>query len=86
MFEQSREVLMAIINKEPRLDYLRDLAVSFNRTGDARRMSGDGPAAIIDYRAGLKITELLVAEAPGRHAGSAAISASATASSAWRCA
>jgi len=62
--EQSRAVLTALIDKEPRLEYLRDLGVSFNRTGDARRMSGDGPGAVEDYRAGLKIAEFLVAQVP----------------------
>ena len=64
-FEQSREGLRAVIDKEPRLEYLRDLAVSYNRTGDVRRISGDGPAAVQDYSIGLKVTEFLVEQLPG---------------------
>lgn len=81
----SRDVLKALIDKEPRPEYLRDLGVSFNRTGDAQRLSGDGPVPSGRYRAGLKIAEFLAAQLPD-DSEFAAISASATASSAWLCA
>jgi uncharacterized caspase-like protein len=64
VFEQSQAAIFALFEKDPGLTYLRDLAVSFNRSGDARRLRGDGNGALADYGKGLQVSELLVAESP----------------------
>lgn len=64
MFEESRATLKDIIDKEPEFEYVRDLAYSYNQTGDARRISGDVAGAEQDYRVGLKISAFLVENVP----------------------
>ena len=49
-----------------RVDYLRDLATSYDNIGDAERALGDGEAARRAYEKALRIGERLVEQEPGR--------------------
>ena len=64
LYEAGRATLMALIEREPRGEFLRDLAVSYNRTGDARRISGNPGDALKEYQAALKVTQYLVEQLP----------------------
>ncbi len=53
--------------EEPNFGYLRDLAVSFNKTGDARACPEDEPAALADYEAGPQNHDVPGGQPTGRY-------------------
>ena len=56
----------AVRSKPGRVDYLRDLSVSYSKMGDLQRALGEGEAARQFYEKALQIRERLVAQESGR--------------------
>jgi uncharacterized caspase-like protein len=59
VLEDARKALALVIRKDPQYEYFRDMAVSYNRSGDARRTLGDGIGALADYKLALRISQRL---------------------------
>lgn len=64
MIEKGREALQGLMEQDFRVEDPRDLAVSYNLSGDYRRQFGDAFGALQDYRNALAFTEILVENLP----------------------
>ena len=64
MIEKGRETLQELMEREFRIEDTRDLAVSYNSSGDVRRDFGDAFGALEDYRSALSFSEILATHFP----------------------
>lgn len=64
MIEKGRETLTELMERDYRIEDTRDLAVSYNRSGDVRRQFGDAFGALEDYRNALSFSEILASHFP----------------------